>query len=530
MLARITIVLLLLGAPVAGWAQCACGIGDGQFTLTTIGVDGDMSDWAAVHADVDNNVCDGPAGGLVDRDAPVQSTGRDLVHFAYTWDSTNVYLFTQRTGSANNVQSFAYYADIDNDGLMETGEPVIGVTWQGSNRQISVYVFTYQSAAPGGDPMADAGGFGDGYTLPGSFVNVPSQPVRSGPWGSGNGQQMEFFITWAELGLPANSPFTFHVASSNASLGAASFTSQIDDNLSGCGGLLGSTVITSLTFVPDLAITALAGQVAVAAHTLTNTGNAADSFDLSSATSGTFTPTLQYYEDTDGSGTLTPGDLLLTDTDGDGIPNTSVLAAGGAVTILIAYDVSGGTGGDTATVITTAASAYRPSVTASVTDTLEIAVAPSLIVTKSAAVISDPVNLGSNPKAIPGSTVEYTVTVTNQGPGEVDAGTFEVVDAIPSNACLLLDDLSGPASGPVAFTDGSPASGLSYAFAGLGDGGDDLEFSDDGGSTYTYTPTVGPLGCDPNVSHVRINPTGIFAAEAGAGSPTATFSFRILIN
>lgn len=73
-------------------------------------------------------MCDGPAGGLIDRDAPVQSTGRDITHFAYTWDATNIYLFTERVGSSNNTQSFVYYADIDNDGLMETGEPVIGVT------------------------------------------------------------------------------------------------------------------------------------------------------------------------------------------------------------------------------------------------------------------------------------------------------------------------------------------------------------------------------------------------------------------
>ena len=59
---------------------------------------GYMSDWTAVLADPDNNVCDGPAGGLIDRDAPVQSTGRDLTHFEYTWDATSIYLFTERVG------------------------------------------------------------------------------------------------------------------------------------------------------------------------------------------------------------------------------------------------------------------------------------------------------------------------------------------------------------------------------------------------------------------------------------------------
>jgi hypothetical protein len=138
-------------------------------------VDGNMADWAVIHADLDNNVCDGPP--IADRDAPVQSTGRDLTHFAFTWDATSIYLFTSRAGSANNVQRFVYYADIDNDGLMETGEPVIGANWSGSTRLVEVYLFQYVAVAAGGDPMVDGGGFADGYTLPGGFQNVPSQNI-----------------------------------------------------------------------------------------------------------------------------------------------------------------------------------------------------------------------------------------------------------------------------------------------------------------------------------------------------------------
>ena len=68
-------------------------------------------------------------------------------------------------------------------------EPVIGVTWRGSNRRINVYVFTYVAQVAGGDPMVDGGGFGDGYTLPGSFSNVPptGNPTRTGIWGSLDG-------------------------------------------------------------------------------------------------------------------------------------------------------------------------------------------------------------------------------------------------------------------------------------------------------------------------------------------------------
>ena len=251
-LARVVTIVLATIAPVATWAVCTCGFQDGLFTLAPITVNGDLSDWAPVLADPDNNVCDGPSGGLTDRDSPVQSTGRDLTHFAYTWDATNIYLFTERFGSSNNIQRFVYYADTDNDGLMETGEPVIGVAWRGSNRDVNVYTFTYVAQAPAGDPVVDGNGFGDGYTFPGSFANVPSSgnPNRSGSWGSADGLQMEFHVTWAELGLSTGDPFTFHVASSNAALGANSFTAQIDDNLSGCGGGVGSTVIPAVVFTP----------------------------------------------------------------------------------------------------------------------------------------------------------------------------------------------------------------------------------------------------------------------------------------
>ena len=112
---KLCVFLMLTAVPSAAWTACSCGYSDGLFTQISIAVDGNMADWAPVLADTDNNVCDGPSGGLSDRDAPVQSTGRDLTHFAFTWDTTNIYLFTERTGSPNNTQNFAYYADIDND-------------------------------------------------------------------------------------------------------------------------------------------------------------------------------------------------------------------------------------------------------------------------------------------------------------------------------------------------------------------------------------------------------------------------------
>jgi len=532
--ARLATTLLATLVPIAGWAVCTCGFGDGQFTQTTITLDGNMADWAPVHADTDNNVCDGPSGGLLDRDAPVQSTGRDLTHFAFTWDLNNIYLFTERSGSANNTQSFVYYADIDNDGLMETGEPVIGVTWRGSNRQINVYTFTYVAQAAGGDPLADGSGFSDGYTLPGSFANVPStgNPNRTGVWGSASGMQMEFFITWAELGIAPGSPFTFHVSSSNAALGSNSFTAQIDDNLSGCGGTPGSTVVPGVTFAPDRSLVGFASQTTASAHTITNTGNASDNYDLSSVSAGDFAPTaISYYQDVDANGIISAPDILLTDTNGDGNPNTPVLAPAEAIDVLVAYDIPAGvSNGDLATVTTTAASDFEPLATDFVVVTIDITLPPDILVTKLVSTVEDPVNGTVNPKSIPGSRVLYTVMVSNQGAGTVDNDATVVIDAIAAELCFLVTDAGAAGSGPVAFQDGTPASGLNYTFTSLGSTTDDVDFSDNGGLTYSYTPANNGTGCDPAVTNIRVNPKGTLAADTGGGAPGFTLTFLATVD
>jgi hypothetical protein len=529
---RLSATLLATLVPLAGWAVCTCGFGDGQFTQLTIAVDGNMADWTPVHADTDNNVCDGPANSLLDRDAPVQSTGRDLTHFAFTWDQNNIYLFTERAGSTSNTQTFVYYADIDNDELMDTGETVIGVTWRGSNRSVNVYTFTYVAQAVGGDSMTDGVGFSDGHTLPGSFANVPStgNPIRSGNWGSANGLQMEFFITWAELGVAPNSPFRFHVASSNAALMANNFASQIDDNLSGCGGGPGSTVVPGVTFSPDRSLTGFASQTVAGTHTLTNTGNDSDYYDLSSVSSGDFVPAaISYYEDVDANGIISAPDVLLTDTNGDGNPDTSLVTAGASIEILVAIEAPAGVAnGDLATVTTTAASDFQPLANDFVVDTVNITLPPNILVTKIVETTEDPVNGTVNPKAIPGSRVEYRISVANQGAGAVDNDATVIIDAIAPEVCFRI--LDAGTGGPVDFQDGAPASGLTYTFTSLGSTTDDVDFSNNGGVTFSYAPSDNGTGCDPAVTHIRVNPKGTLAADTGGGSPGFDLVFFATVN
>ena len=149
---------------------------------------------------------------------------------------------------------------------------------------------------------------------------------------------------------------------------------------------------------------------------------------------------------------------------------------------------------------------------------------PSLLNLKSVAVETDPINGASNPKSIPGAIQLYTVRITNQGGGAVDSGTLMLTDAIPDNTMLYLLDAAGPGSGPIAFVDGAPTSGLTYTFAGLANSGDHLEFSSDNGVSWTHAPTPDANGCDAAVTHIRVRPQGAMAA---GGSFEVRFRVRV---
>ena len=54
---------------------------------------------------------------------------------------------------------------------------------------------------------------------------------------------------------------------------------------------------------------------------------------------------------------------------------------------------------------------------------------------------------------------------------------------------------------------------MTYAFTALGSTTDDLEFSSDGGATWTYVPTPDANGVDSAVTGIRVNPKGVFNAN-----------------
>lgn len=154
---------------------------------------------------------------------------------------------------------------------------------------------------------------------------------------------------------------------------------------------------------------------------------------------------------------------------------------------------------------------------------------PSLQVTKQVSSFNDPFNGTTNPKSIPGSVKLYVVQVANQGAGTVDSNSLYVVDKIPTNTRMFIGDLGTPGSGPISFVNGSTSSALTWTFTALNSTTDDLDFSNDGGTTWTYVPTPDGTGADAAITDIRMRPKGLMPGQV-SGSPSFELQFRVLVN
>lgn len=485
--------------------DCTCGGGDGKPTLfEPLTIDGDVTDWGIVLADQDNNVCDGPSGGIVDLDAPVGSNGQDIVQFTFTYDETWLYFYTERAESDNNVQNFGYYADVDNDGFMEEGEPVVWAEWKGSNRNVDVYICEYDPAdTVNGDPMVDLSGFGDGYALPGNLQNIPKQPDYSGTWGSTNGSSMEFGVEWSILGFSGPVGHTLHISSSNANKNASNLGSQIDDNLGGCGGGAGTLQFADLEFSGAYSLSGCWGDTAEGLHHLVNLGNWNDSFSFAFSISGSWSPSISLYAD-DGNGIFSTYDTPIASTVG--------LAGGQSVDVIIVYGMGSFISGPI-TVVTTAISRFNAIVTDSVTDGVDV-LYPNITLVKFISSVAD--TTGATPvgvdKALPGAVVTYTVSITNSGNAPPETDSIFITENIPDPVQLFVG--AGSVS-PVTFDPGTTT--LNYTFSSLESTTDDLAFTSQSGPSpaYTYTPVPDPQGFDGAVKGFRIDPHGALDGSTG---------------
>ena len=128
---------------------------------------------------------------------------------------------------------------------------------------------------------------------------------------------------------------------------------------------------------------------------------------------------------------------------------------------------------------------------------------PVLSVTKASTPFS---TTGTDPNRfnIPGADVLYTLTVSNSNSSPVDVGSMILSDPLPSAMTFYNGDIddAGPLTTNFEFTPGS--SGLTFTGVNLG-------YSNNGGSTYAYSPAA---GYDAAVNAIRLNPQGTMAANS----------------
>ncbi|MEP2737042.1 MAG: CCXG family PEP-CTERM protein [Erythrobacter sp.] len=124
--------------------------------------------------------------------------------------------------------------------------------------------------------------------------------------------------------------------------------------------------------------------------------------------------------------------------------------------------------------------------------------------------------------ALPGATVTYEIGVSNTGQ-RVDAATIDILDTLPPETRLVVVGVNA-----FELIDGTPASGLSLNWGGVGDGSDGVEFSIDG-TNFGYTPVPLPDGTDPNITHVRFLPTGSLNPATDPDEPNFTVRLQLVI-
>ena len=141
---------------------------------------------------------------------------------------------------------------------------------------------------------------------------------------------------------------------------------------------------------------------------------------------------------------------------------------------------------------------------------------------------TDTINADGSDFGLPGAIVIYLITVTNTGNSAPNEGSVIVTEELPNELDVVLADFSGSGTGPVLFTDGTPATNLSCPFGGFSDMSDCFSFSFDG-IDFTYQPSDSGDGTDPNVRFVRIIPTGFMNGDTGSGAPSFTLGLKTKI-
>ena len=489
---RINLPLILVAVSLLGMTFQA----QATYIERTITMDGVMTDWYDTDAntytpagDITNNpgqFSTDLEDGSGDLDSPLTSTGRDLRKFSFTWDNTYLYFYVERWASSTNVTDWWFYIDsstggvagTDPDGLMQSGEKILRVTWQGSNRSTVAELYDYVESAAGGDPLTNAG-VGDGYTMPGGKTNAVS--LYNTKYGAASGTEMETILAWTSIpGLTGPANIAFHISSSNGQ----NIPSNIIDNMDGpAGGQL---------FPVDLQVTKTASVSSI--RGLQNFTYTIDVFNAS----------IDPFTDVDITDNL-PAQVTFVSasaTAGSYSSSTGVwdipsIASNATETLTItvqANSVPVSMNVNNTATLTASTPADEESSNDASTATVTILPIPLLTIVKATA--------GGVSTADSGDVLTYIITITNTG-GD-DGEQVEVTDQLSPYEQLRING-----GAPFTFTDSvSDPSGLTMGTP---------TYSNDNGSTYTHTLASDPPNTyDDQVTNFKIPFTGSMNNTGGS--------------
>jgi uncharacterized repeat protein (TIGR01451 family) len=197
--------------------------------------------------------------------------------------------------------------------------------------------------------------------------------------------------------------------------------------------------VASLTLTQNGAQNATAGSVVYYPHTLTNSGNGVDTFNLTTANAGAFTmSSVQIYAD-NGSGQPT----------GSPLTSSGAVNSGATFRFVVAATLPGtATAGQTNTVTVTATSVFDNTKSGSNTDVTTVTNNAAVVITKAVSAASG--NAPSGP---------YTYTLSYTNTGNSTATSVALTDAIPTGLTYVAGSGRWSVTGATALSDTGGTSG-----------------------------------------------------------------------
>jgi hypothetical protein len=132
-----------------------------------------------------------------------------------------------------------------------------------------------------------------------------------------------------------------------------------------------------------------------------------------------------------------------------------------------------------------------------------------IVVSTSSRTNWDPVNGTSSPKAIPGSKQRLSVSLDNPDIVPTDNGVTVIVPISGRQSIALDGDGTAGGSSVILATTGA---GTNLTYTNPVSTTDDVDFSSDGGTIWTYVPVPGNVASQKSVTAIRFRPQGGLAA------------------